>query len=305
MKDNLANDIPHKIEEDKNLFYKFWWRIKFLASESFGKDLGAIFCSLRSAKNRSGVPLANLLNYNKIIEWDKNFNFFRYKNYKFFYSDTIPISDFVSIFIYHHDYIKKNFINNSAFSFEGPYEKGRVVIKRGDYVIDAGANIGFFAFLASEKVGLEGKVFTFEPASKTHELLENNIKLNGKKNIIIVKNALGDSKGELEFTLSDSSGENSGFFQGSYNKEIVKQITLDSFIKENNIKKIDFIKADIEGMERNLLMGAKETIRKFKPKISICIYHRPSDPEVIESIIKDFVPDYKIFKTDTKLFTWL
>lgn len=75
-------------------------------------------------------------------------------------------------------------------------------------------------------------------------------------------------------------------------------------MKENKIPKIDFIKVDVEGMERDLLIGAEETIKRFKPKIAICIYHRPDDPEVIEGIIKKFVPTYKITKTNYKLFAY-
>ena len=85
----------------------------------------------------------------------------------------------------------------------------------------------------------------------------------------------------------------------------MQQTTLDRFVKKNFLEKVDFIKADIEGMERNLLAGAEETIKRFKPKLSICIYHRPDDPVVIEKMIKNFVSEYKIFKTKTKLYAWI
>jgi hypothetical protein len=68
------------------------------------------------------------------------------------------------------------------------------------------------------------------------------------------------------------------------------------------LTKVDFIKADIEGMERDLLLGAKQTIARFKPKLAICIYHLADDPEILPKIIKDICPEYKITFSDKKLF---
>lgn len=188
---------------------------------------------------------------------------------------------------------------------EDPYEKGEVELKKGDWVIDAGANIGMFSLFASKKVGDKGKVFSFEPVPETQKLLKRNIELNGIKNIEVIPFALGEKKGELNFSIFPESLEcSSGFFDNEGSREKVSQITLDEFVEENKIPKIDFIKSDVEGMERNLLMGAKNTIKKFKPKLAICIYHRPDDPELLEKMIKDFVPEYKIIKGEKKIFAW-
>ena len=53
----------------------------------------------------------------------------------------------------------------------------------------------------------------------------------------------------------------------------MKSTTIDKFVEENNIEKIDYIKMDVEGAERNILEGAIKTIRKFKPSLAIAIYH--------------------------------
>ena len=50
-------------------------------------------------------------------------------------------------------------------------------------------------------------------------------------------------------------------------------ITIDKFVEENNIEKIDYIKMDVEGAEKNILEGAIKTIKKFKPSLAIAIYH--------------------------------
>ena len=290
-----------------SILYKIGWRLKFILTQALGKNIDAIICSLRRADARSGVSLMSLLVKNKIIKWDNKNKIFSYKNYKFFYEGHPPSLDIISILSFNEDYIKRNFIQNSAYLFDGPYEKNGFVLSKGDYVIDAGANFGLFAIPANDKVGRSGKIFAFEPIKKTMHILKKNLVANKTKNVLPIPFALGQNNNILRFSVFKSRlEESSGFFvKNSYLKEDVQQITLDNFVRKNYIKKINFIKADIEGMERDLLKGAKNTIQKFKPKISICIYHRPHDPEVLERMIKNFVPDYEIFKTKEKLYAWI
>jgi len=290
-----------------SILYKIGWRLKFILTQALGKNIDAIICSLRRADARSGVSLISLLVKNKIIKWDSKNKIFSYKNYKFFYEGNSPILDVISLLSYNDKYIRKNFFRNSAYFIDGPYEKNGFVLSKEDYVIDAGANFGLFAIPSSNKVGRNGKIFAFEPVKKTRDILKKNVIFNKTKNVVVMPFALGDSNSSLEFSLfKDLPEENSGYFTSpNCSKEKVRQTTLDEFVEQNHLKRIDFIKADIEGMERNLLKGARNTIQKFKPKISICIYHRPDDPEVLERMIKNFVPDYEIFKTKEKLYAWI
>lgn len=64
--------------------------------------------------------------------------------------------------------------------------------------------------------------------------------------------------------------------------EKVKVVSLDGFVENQGIKKIDFIKADIEGAERDMLLGATKVLREMAPKLSICTYHLPDDKKVLE-----------------------
>ena len=187
-----------------------------------------------------------------------------------------------------------------------PYENKFVFLEEGDIVIDAGANLGIFSIFAAKKIGLNGKVFAFEPVKEIRNLLIESIKFNNIQNIKVEPYALGKTDKNLIFFLDPKRPEaNSGFFNRGGRKETVEQITLDKFVEKNNIERVDFIKVDIEGMERNFLKGAKNTIKKFKPKIAICIYHRPDDPKILEKMIKEFVPEYKIVETREKLYTWI
>ncbi|MDR0409176.1 MAG: FkbM family methyltransferase [Spirochaetaceae bacterium] len=84
--------------------------------------------------------------------------------------------------------------------------------------------------------------------------------------------------------------------------EKIEIITLDKFVHEQGLKRLDFIKADIEGAERDMLKGAKETLREFAPRLALCTYHLPDDPEVLEALIKEANPHYRVVHISKKLF---
>lgn len=84
---------------------------------------------------------------------------------------------------------------------------------------------------------------------------------------------------------------------GSYLSEEIQSdcqlevVSIDNIISE----KVTFIKMDIEGAEMKALWGAKNIIQRDKPKLAICIYHKESDLWNIPLLIKEFVPEYKIY----------
>jgi hypothetical protein len=78
----------------------------------------------------------------------------------------------------------------------------------------------------------------------------------------------------------------------------VKTMTLDSFCKEYNVERVDFIKIDAEGSEREIIKGAKETIKRFKPKMAIAAYHLPDDKKVILELVLSIRNDYKFKLVD-------
>jgi hypothetical protein len=88
-------------------------------------------------------------------------------------------------------------------------------------------------------------------------------------------------------------------------KQVAQAITLDGFVHENNLEKVDFIKADIEGAERYMLMGAKNVLHDFAPKIAICTYHLPDDPKVLRELILDANPKYIIEEKYKKLYAYV
>jgi FkbM family methyltransferase len=222
--------------------------------------------------------------------------------------------DVLLFYCHYNDNYEKEFVRfMDTIMVEGPYGyidgSFDVTVKAGDVVIDAGAWIGDFSAYAAVKGAI---CYAFEPTKDTFDWLCRTKDLN--KNIIPVPQGLGDVTSEVQISISENnSGSNTLVLntEGNEDKrvyyssditETIKITTLDSFVESHHLSKVDFIKSDIEGYERNLLLGAKNTLKRFAPKLAICTYHLPDDPQVLENIIKHSNPDYKVVHLRHKLF---
>ena len=203
------------------------------------------------------------------------------------------------------DFIFPYLFNDFTTTIEGPYLYKDIQIKKDDIVIDAGANFGLFSALASS---LGAIVYAFEPVKITREkYLKETAKLN--ENINIISLALSNTIGNILIKgggiASASIVENLNKKESDLINEIVSTITLDDWVKQNNISKIDFIKADIEGAERLMLEGAQWVLKNYAPKLAICTYHLPDDKKVLTDLILKANPNYKIIYKWKKLYAWV
>lgn len=169
-----------------------------------------------------------------------------------------------------HEYIGWNIF------FLGSYEPDTNAIlaefiKPGMIVIEAGANHGSETVIIASLVGINGKVFAFEPIPKIIDKLLINININKLNKIIKVESlALGESNKNIVFHIPYDNESNQGVsskykFGSKSDTLVVQQVKLDSWIQENHISKIDFIKMDIQGSEYDLMLGASECLAKFNP----------------------------------------
>lgn len=136
----------------------------------------------------------------------------------------------------------------------------------------------------AKTIGKNGKIYAFEPEPLCFQRAQEQFsQLPACQNIELIKLGLWDKKDKLFIT--ENSGSSSVFYQtdDTTTKNICELTTLDDFVEENNINKIDFIKMDIEGAEPNALAGSVKTIEKFKPKLAICVYHH--NPHLFELIL--------------------
>jgi FkbM family methyltransferase len=203
-------------------------------------------------------------------------------------------------------------VSLSYAGYEGPYgyQDGSfdVRVKKGDIVIDAGAWAGDFSAYAA----LNGAcVYAFEPIGSTYSLLCETATLNkyygGRGVIYPYQSGLSDTEQKIYISSnSEALTKNSlSSFQSNGNMdntESVKLTSIDNFVAENDIARVDFIKADIEGAERDMLKGAKETLKKYAPKLAICTYHLRDDPEFLEKLVVEANPRYKVVHLRKKLF---
>ncbi|MCL1987607.1 MAG: FkbM family methyltransferase [Firmicutes bacterium] len=170
----------------------------------------------------------------------------------------------------------------------------------GKTIIDAGAAKGDTAIRLLE-TGCE-TVHSFEPISTQFKELQKTIQYNNL-NVIAIKKALG--KQQETVTFLSKAGQSRKLDDLSENLQMsteeVEIITLDDYVKENNLQ-IGLIKADIEGSEQDMLAGAKQTIIEQKPVLMICIYHSIDDFFSIKPLIESWNLGYSftVVKSSTK-----
>ena len=226
---------------------------------------------------------------------------------------------FCSYLYFKDKYDEKTYDICKEYSPEGPYglvnAKVNVTVEKGDIVIDAGTWIGDFATYSAMK---GATAYAFEPTQATYNYLLQTIELNknfpGK--IIPVNKGLSDKNAQLEILIDEKNSGGNTFLdkhdreskfidydQITYTKkESIEVVRLDDFVKQNNLSRVDFIKADIEGSERDMLAGAQETLKNFAPKLALCTYHLKDDPEVLEALIKQANPAYNVVQKSKKLY---
>ena len=137
----------------------------------------------------------------------------------------------------------------------------------GNIVVDLGANIGYFTCLLAKIVGEDGKVFAFEPDPRNLKLLRRNIQENNYKNVIIADKAVSDVNGSCTLYSSQKKFGANRIFESKKNQTQdfipIKSETIcldDYFEKQNLLKKIDFIKIDVEGSEFRAFNGMKKIL---------------------------------------------
>lgn len=165
------------------------------------------------------------------------------------------------------------------------YSKDYFDISENETFIDCGAYNGdtVSAFIRYSQNKFK-KIIAIEPDVNNFKKLKENVKA---ENIDVINAVVADSCGYASFNLTGGRGarisDSSGVFK-------IKQIDLDSLSNEHP----SFIKMDIEGAEISALKGAQKIIREYKPKLAICVYHRPQDLFEIPLFVKKLNPDYKI-----------
>lgn len=204
---------------------------------------------------------------------------------------------------FYHQFIEL-YLNSLEIGGYFGYENEYVTIKPGDNVIDCGANMGLFSNWAASKGAM---VYGFEPGKTAYSLNKENRKLY-LNNIITYPYAVGKKNEIIDYIECLNIGgshlakyiiNNQAGFRDQY---MVKSISLDTFFIHT---KIDFIKIDCEGAEADILLGAKNIINNYSPKIVMASYHSVGDNKKLKDILLSINLKYNIVEDREKLFCWV
>lgn len=155
---------------------------------------------------------------------------------------------------------------------------------KGEIVVDVGAHIGKYTILASKLVEKKGKVIALEPEPENFKILTKNCELNNCKNVILLNYAVWDSTKDLKLFLTEATTEHS--LKKKTEKFIkVKTISLDRLFEKMKLKKVDWLKIDVEGAEIEAIRGALKSLEK-KLIYKIILEAGPSNFKKLQTIFK-------------------
>jgi FkbM family methyltransferase len=142
-------------------------------------------------------------------------------------------------------------------------------------VIDIGAHAGQFSKLFA-RMAPRGRVYAFEPSAYARSVLTPAMRFNRMGNVTIVPMGLSDKAGERVLHTPLKRRASVGFGIAHLGEKAegeramdqdVTLTTLDDFAQDQNLSRLDFIKADIEGWELRALVGGEAALRRFKPAL--------------------------------------
>jgi FkbM family methyltransferase len=162
-------------------------------------------------------------------------------------------------------------------------------VKEGHVVIEVGANVGSHTLFMARNVGQSGRVYAFEPTDYAAGKLQANLRLNSEiVNVVLRREMVTNSDGDLPNLSIKSTWMLDGKYVDPCNLESPRSISLDRFVSEEGIDRIDLIKIDVDGYDYKVLEGAKSIINRFKP-IIFCELYEKGLREQGDSIDKIFV----------------
>jgi len=162
-------------------------------------------------------------------------------------------------------------------------------IKKGDVVLDIGANIGYYTLIFSRLVGKMGRVYAFEPDPCSYALLKKNVEINECSNVVLLQKAVSNKSVKIKLYLCEYNSMDHRIYDSHDNRKFVEidAIKLDDYFK-NYHKKINFIKMDIQGSEGVAVQGMSYLLKKNKT-VKIITEFWPTALKKAKTQPKDFL----------------
>ena len=169
-------------------------------------------------------------------------------------------------------------------------------LREGMVVMDVGANIGYLTLFFCKSVGTAGAVYAFEPEPDNFGELARTLERNQINWCTPVNSACGSCDREARLAM----GLN-GYVQldgtGSPNCHM---LSLDTFVEQRRIAKVDFVKIDVEGFEADVLTGMAEIIKRDRPVLCVEVHPRgfcgSGNPQEVCSLLKSYYQNLLAFR---------
>jgi len=292
------------VDNDKNKIGKKLSRLRILSKEvlfkEFGKNIQVVIASVHYGEISQELKKMGLnhvfdpmffftldcKNFN-LLTWKNNIDLI-FKNKKKIKAVFALLNDdrsrkiFTEIIRFRLTFDQSIF-NKIKDEVDEYFDKKIIKLSSNEIFLDGGAYDGdtIKTFIRESK-NIFKNIYAFEPDDKSYIQLSKYLNKLADDRIINNKIGLGKDKKKLYFT-------NEGNLQSKItnkSKTLIKIIPIDS---------LKYIKLDIEGFEKQALMGAKKTIAQHKPKLAICLYHHIEDLWEIPYLIKKFNKNYKFY----------
>lgn len=179
----------------------------------------------------------------------------------------------------------------------------RRTLRADSNVLDVGANIGVTSVLFAG-TATAGQVHSFEPSPTAFPLLQATIEANDLANVTAHQLACGAQKGQLTFFDNPDSASASHLAVADrtlgQSNATVEVTTLDDFVQERGIDRLDLVKIDVEGLELDVLTGASDVLSRLKPGVflefnsfTLIAYGNQNPRFVLETLLERFAHVYR------------
>jgi FkbM family methyltransferase len=174
------------------------------------------------------------------------------------------------------------------------FDRDIVRLSEHEVLMDVGAHKGDVILeFARQTEGRYDAIIALEPDSATAAQLRENLRRNGIEGVEIHDKAAWNERTRLQFHEGRAG---SSRVRGSGDAPMPgKAIEVDTIDNVLDGRRVTYISMDIEGAERNALLGGEQTVRVWRPRLAVCVYHKREDLFDLVLLLRGFVPDYALY----------